>query len=276
MLIVGGSGSLGNALVERLLKDGKHERICIYSRCEYRQAVMRERLNDDRLRFFVGDVRDKDRLRIAMEGIDTVILASALKRVEVGEYSPIEVKKTNIDGAANVIEASYDAAVRKVLFISSDKAASPINAYGASKLFAEKMILAANHTYGEHGPKFSVVRYGNVWRSRGSLVPKWEEILKTSDIVPVTSPECTRYFMTLRGAVNLVLNTINTMKGGEINIPELPAYKVGDLAEAMGAKMDIIGLPESEKLAETMDGKTDSSQARRMSPQELREMLELA
>jgi len=270
MLILGGTGSFGNAFVEKLLKEGKHDRIAIYSRCELKQFEMRERFNNDsRLRFLIGCVRDKERLKLAMEGVSTVVVAAALKRLEVAEYAPLEVMQTNIIGAANAIEAAHHADVKKVVYLSTDKAASAINAYGASKLFAEKIMLAANHMFGEGGAKHSVCRYGNIWKSRGSIVPKWEEILKTSDTVPVTSPDCTRYFMTLDQATDLVLETINTMKGGEINIPDLPGYRIGDLAEAFGAKMNITGLPPAEKEAETMDGITDSSQARRMTVEEL-------
>ena len=174
ILITGGSGSFGNAYINYLLSRATiKDRICIYSRDEWKQAQMRMAFNnDDRLRFFIGDVRDKDRLKTAMEKIDVVIHAAALKRVEVCEYDSVEVTKTNVIGAINVIEAAHDRGVKKVVALSTDKAVAPVNAYGASKLLAEKLFLAANHTYGEHGPHFCVVRYGNVWKSRGSVVPK--------------------------------------------------------------------------------------------------------
>lgn len=278
VLITGGSGAFGTAFVRHLLamEDGPR-RIAIYSRSEHRQAEMaRELAPDDpeqRLRFFVGDVRDRERLRRAMEDIQVVIHAAALKRIEVGWYNPLEVKKTNIDGAANVIEATHDAGVSKVVALSSDKAFEPISPYGTSKAFAESLFLAANNARGRSGPRFAIVRYGNVWNSTGSVVPTWRAILRTSDTVPVTDPECTRFFMTMDEAVDLVLVTAETMKGGEINIPRLPAYRLGDLAEAMGAKMEIRGLPEFEKRHESMAAGNSSDRARRMTVKELREAL---
>jgi FlaA1/EpsC-like NDP-sugar epimerase len=252
-------------------------RIAIFSRGEHRQADMARELApldpDARLRFFIGDVRDRDRLRRAMEEIEVVIHAAALKRIEVGAYNPLEVKRTNIDGAANVIEAATDAGVRRVVALSTDKAFEPVSPYGTSKAFAESLFLAANNTRGFHGPHFAVVRYGNVWASTGSVVPTWRKILETSDTVPVTDPECTRFFMTMDEAVSLVLDTAATMQGGEIAIPELPAYRLGDLAEAMGAKMSVLGLPVYEKRHESMGAGNSSDQARRMSVEELRKAL---
>lgn len=276
ILLIGGSGTLGNALVERLLKDGKHKRIAIFSRDEFKQFNMRQKFNDDpRLRFLIGDCRNKERLQTAMEGVKEVVLCAAMKQVSTCEYSPLEVKLTNIDGAANTIECAHNAKVKKCLYISSDKAAAPRNLYGVSKLFAEKLFLAANNMYGKESTRYSICRYGNVFRSRGSLVPKWEEILKTSDTVPVTDPDATRYFMRASEAVDLVLNTLKTMKGGEIAVPDLPAFRIEDLVDALGANMKIIGMDLSvEKIHETMDEITDSSQARRMSVNELKKVLE--
>ena len=236
---------------------------------------MMRQLSDrwQRLRFFIGDVRDRDRLRRAMEDIQVVIHAAALKRIEVGAYNPLEVKKTNIDGAANVIEAAHDAGIARVVALSSDKAFEPISPYGTSKAFAESLFIAANNASGRMGPRFAVVRYGNVWNSTGSVVPTWRAILKTSDTVPVTDPECTRFYMTMDEAVDLVLDTIETMQGGEIVIPTLPAYRLGDLAEAMGAKMDVRGLPAYEKLHESMGPGNSSDKARRMSVEELKAIL---
>lgn len=300
ILITGATGAFGQAFVESILVEQdlvipnlgepfpvqRYERICIYSRDEWKQAQMRLKFNDDRLRFFIGDVRDKPRLQQAMDGIDIVVHAAALKRVETCEYNSTEMTKTNVLGSMNVIETAYDAGVSKVVALSTDKACNPVNAYGSSKLLAEKLFLAANHTYGEHGPKYSVVRYGNVWKSTGSVVPIWKNIInkyyraaqKPNTIpdeltVPVTNPECTRYFMRLSEACDLVKNTISTMNGNETIIPDLPAYQLKDLAEAMGVNMDIVGLEPREKLHETMDGVTDSSQARRMTVKELREAL---
>jgi UDP-N-acetylglucosamine 4,6-dehydratase len=282
VLITGGSGAFGTACVKRLLTDNKQEtrRIVIFSRGEHRQAEMaREFLASfpyteiGRLRFFIGDVRDRDRLRRAMQDIEVVIHAAALKRIEVGAYNPMEVKKTNIDGACNVIEAATDAGVKRVVALSTDKAYQPVSPYGTSKAFAESLFIAANNTRGNHGPIFAVCRYGNVWNSTGSVVPTWRKILETSDTVPVTDPGCTRFFMTLDEAVSLVLDTAETMQGGEIAIPVLPAYRLGDLAEAMGAKMDVRGLPEYEKRHESMGAWMCSDSARRMSIEELRRAL---
>jgi len=275
ILIVGGSGTLGNALVERFLANGRYTRIAVFSRDEFKQFNMRQRFNDDpRLRFLIGDCRNKERLQTAMEGVKDVVLCAAMKQVSTCEYSPFEVKLTNIDGAVNTIECAHNAGVDKCLYISSDKATAPRNLYGVSKLFAEKLFLAANNMYGKESTKYSICRYGNVWRSRGSLVPKWEEILKTSDTVPVTDPNATRYFMKASEAVDLVLNTLRTMEGGEVAIPDLPAFRIEDLVEAMGAKMKIIGMDLSvEKLHETMDEIIDSSQVHRMSVRELKNAL---
>lgn len=275
VLITGGSGAFGTAFSKRLLRmnDGP-TRIVIYSRGEHRQADMARELApldpDERLRFFIGDVRDRDRLRRAMEGIEIVIHAAALKRIEVGAYNPLEVKRTNIDGAANVIEAATDAHVERVVALSSDKAFEPVSPYGTSKAFAESLFLASNKTRGNTGPIFAVCRYGNVWNSTGSVVPTWRKMLQQSDTVPVTDPECTRFFMTMDEAIDLVLRTAEDMKGGEIAIPSLPAYRLGDLAEAMGAKMDVRGLPSFEKRHESMGAGNSSDKARRMSIDELR------
>jgi UDP-N-acetylglucosamine 4,6-dehydratase/5-epimerase len=276
VLITGGSGAFGTAFARYLLNFNPFlpERIAIFSRSEHRQAEMRRELDDDpRLRFFIGDVRDRDRLRRAMEGIETVIHAAALKRIEVGAYNPLEVKKTNIDGAANVIEAATDARVSRVIALSTDKAFQPVSPYGTSKAFAESLFLAANNTRGWNGPIFSVVRYGNVWGSTGSVVPTWRRILEQTDTVPVTDPECTRFYMTMQHAVDLVFDTAIHMIGGETIIPELPAYRLGDLATAMGAKMDIKGLPAFEKRHESMSPVSSSDMARRMSVAELKALL---
>lgn len=279
VLITGGSGTFGTAFVTRLLKKTSAfpNRIVVLSRGEHRQAEMQRELRDldinDRLRFFVGDVRDRDRLRRAMQNIEVVVHAAALKRIEVGAYNPIEVKKTNIDGAVNVIEAATDAGVKKVVALSTDKAYQPISPYGTSKAFAESLFLAANNTTGWTGPKFAVVRYGNVWASAGSVVPTWKQILRTSDTVPVTDPDCTRFYMTLQHAVELVADTIRLMEGGETVIPRLPAYRLGDLAEAMGAKMKVIGLPAFEKIHESMGPGNSSDETYRMDIDELRAAL---
>jgi len=275
ILITGGTGSFGRAFVKHLLDNGLYDRICIYSRGEHAQAQMSDEFNDyERLRFFIGDVRDRDRLTRAMEGVDVVVHAAALKRIEVGQYNPVEMVKTNVNGAINVIEAAMDAKVKKVVALSSDKAYQPVSPYGCSKALAESLFLAANNTVSKDGTTFSVTRYGNVAGSAGSVIPKWREKLKTSDTVTVTDPACTRFWMTMAEAVHLVLYTINKMPR-EIAIPELPAFRLGDLAEAMGAKMVIKGLPDWEKLHEGMEHTQTSDTARRMTVQELKDALKL-
>lgn len=276
VLVTGGTGSFGQAFVKRLLATNACDRICVFSRGEHAQAAMRMALNDDpRLRWFIGDVRDFQRLKRAMNGVDVVVHAAALKRIEVGASNPIEMVRTNIDGAINVIEAAQDAGVKKVVALSTDKAVSPISPYGCSKALAESLFLAADNTVDkERGPRFAVTRYGNVWCSNGSVVPKWRQLLADgSETVPVSDPDATRFFMTIDEAVDLVLDTIHTMQGGELRIPDLPAYRLGDLVEALGAKANIIGLPAWEKKHESMDEARCSETARRMSVDELRDWL---
>lgn len=274
ILITGGTGSFGRAFTAYALERGV-ERVCIFSRGEHAQAEMRAQYpNEGRLRWFVGDVRDRDRLRRAMEGVEVVIAAAALKRVEVGEYDPLEVVKTNIGGAANIIEAAQDAGVKKVVALSTDKAESPTNLYGATKLVAEKLFLAANNITGDKGPRFAVCRYGNIWNSTGSVVPIWNKMkAEGKTTVPLTDPECTRFFMKIDEAVELVQKTIETMKGGELVIPDLPAYRLGDLIEAMGVDAEIIGLPSYEKRHESLSADKISDKACRMTIKQIKEML---
>jgi UDP-N-acetylglucosamine 4,6-dehydratase len=246
----------------------------VYSRDEAKQAAMRDKYPFEELRFMIGDVRDYQRLSRAMNGIDVVIHASALKRIEVAHYNPDELVKTNIIGTMNVIEAAMANGVEKVVFLSTDKAYQPVSAYGQSKALAESLILNANNISGINGTKFSSVRYGNVSNSTGSVIPKWREILASGRTqVPVTDPDCTRFFMWGREAVDLVCETVMSMTGGELVIPDLPAYRLGDLAEAMGAEMHITGLPAHEKRAESMDETRCSDTARRMTVEELRAAL---
>lgn len=273
VLITGGSGAFGTAFTERLLRDGLATRVCIYSRGEYRQSCMRQQFKDDpRLRFMIGDVRDRWRLARAMQGCDVVVHAAALKRIEVGFYDPIEMVRTNVDGAINVIEAAQDSKVQKVVALSSDKAFQPISPYGQSKALAESMFLAANNITGGR-TRFAVTRYGNVWCSTGSVVPTWRQLIEDgNESVFITDPEVTRFFMHMDEAVQLVLDTIETMPE-EIVIPTLPAYRLGDLAEAMGAKTVEVGLPSYEKLHESMTDGNCSRDARRMTVEELRAAL---
>lgn len=278
VLITGGSGSFGHAFVERLLREGFKNRIVIYSRSEHRQFQMAQTFKDKDpngvLRFMIGDVRDRDRLRRAMNGIDTVIHAAALKRIEVGHYNPQELVKTNIMGSLNVVEAAQDAEVRKVIGLSTDKAYSPVSPYGASKAMMESLFLAANNTSGWNGPRFAICRYGNIWRSTGSVVPIWEQMIKDgAKELPITDPDVTRFFMRQEEAVQLVLDTIETMRGGEIRIPKLPAYRLGDLAEVFGLPLKVTGLPAFEKKHESMEDGNSSDLARRMTIKELREAL---
>ncbi|MCR4332215.1 MAG: SDR family NAD(P)-dependent oxidoreductase [Sulfuricaulis sp.] len=284
VLITGGTGSFGRAMVRRLLdgcldnlSTGPREspRIIVYSRDEIKQANMRAEFGDNKhLRFFLGDVRDLPRLRRAFEGVDVVIHAAALKRIEVGAYNPSEMVKTNVLGAMNVIEAAQDTTVTKVVALSTDKAYQPISPYGCSKAMAEALFLAANNTRGRYGPAYAVVRYGNVAGSNGSVIPTWRRVTEPgNNRVYVTDPECTRFWMWQDAAVDLVLETLSTMKGGELVIPELPAYRLGDLAKAMRVEMDVIGLPAHEKMHEGMRDGLTSDQARRLTVDELRSML---
>jgi len=272
MLITGGTGSFGQAFTRHLLKEGKHDRICIYSRDEYRQAEMAEKFDDDRLRFFIGDVRDATRLFRATRGIKTIVHAAALKRIETGFYNPEEMAKTNVFGAMNVINEAIGREVDRVVYLSSDKAWQPISAYGQSKALAESLFLAANHTSGPVGPRFVVTRYGNVAGSRGSVIPKWREQIAKDLPVKITDPKCTRFWMTIDEAVELVMEAIDT--NAPLLIPDLPAYRLGDLAVAMGAKTVTVGLGEFEKLHEGMDDKNTSDVARKMTIRELKKALE--
>jgi UDP-N-acetylglucosamine 4,6-dehydratase/5-epimerase len=283
ILITGSTGFFGNALVRRLLSEKEYTRICIFSRDEAKQANMRVKFKDDpRLRWFIGDVRDKNRLTRAMQGVDVIVHAAALKRIEVGAYNPTEMVRTNVIGSMNVVEAACDAGLgwpgialpRKVVLLSSDKAYQPVSAYGQSKALAESIFLASNNSVSKMEPIFSIVRYGNVCGSTGSVIPIWREQLKHSDTVTVTDPDCTRFWMSADDAVDLVMDTINwDVRMDKPFIPTLPAFRLGDLAEAMGAKMKITGLPDWEKKHESMEDGKCSETAVRMSVEEIREGL---
>ncbi len=276
VLITGGTGTLGNGLVDRLLREGQLSRICILSRGEKEQAAMARKFADARLRFFIGDVRDYIRLRRAMDGCEVVIHGAALKRIEVGVYNPDEMVKTNVLGTANVIEAARDVGTNRCILISSDKAFEPVSPYGYTKALAESLFNAAHASSSRPaGPMFAGVRYGNVWCSNGSVVPLWRSILSSGGRPSITNPDCTRFFMLLSEAVDFVLGAIEKMQGGEMFIPDLPAYKLGDLACAMMTGRlefppDVIGLPAHEKLHESMEAGKCSKDARRMSISELR------
>lgn len=272
VLITGGSGYLGRGLTERLLAEGC-ERICIFSRNEFNQAAMRQAFdNDPRLRWFIGDIRDCSRLERAMGSVNLVIHAAALKRIEVGEYDPEEMAKTNVLGTINVVEAARRSHVEKVLLVSSDKAFEPVSPYGQSKAMAESIVLRAQEPL--HGPRFAVVRYGNVVGSTGSVIPKWREQISRGVGISITDPRCTRFWMSRFEAAELVINTLLSMKGGERAIPKLPAFRLGDLALAMGQERWLAGgLEPWEKLHESMEAGNCSETARRMSVEELRERL---
>ena len=280
ILITGGTGFFGNAFVEKVLETGEYERVCIFSRDEYKQHLMREKFyNHPSLRFFIGDVRDRDRLTRAMQGIDVVIHAAALKRIEVGAYNPDEMVKTNIIGTMNVIDAACSAEVKRVVFLSSDKAWQPCSAYGQSKALAESLILSANDMYDKAGPTFHVTRYGNVAGSTGSIIPVWRNRISEGKHITVTDPRCTRFWMTAQQAVDLVFGAADTWSDDEkevrLHIPKLPAFRIGDLAEAMGAEaIDVVGLRSFEKLHEGMcDGNT-SDIAGLLTVKELKSALE--
>lgn len=276
VLITGGTGTFGHAMVRRLLSENLAERICIYSRGEYAQHRMREEFNDSRLRWLIGDVRDYDRLKRAMHECDTVIHAAALKRIEVVEYNVLEAVATNVYGTENVVKACIDAGVKKAVLLSTDKACEPCTAYGYSKAMAESIFASAHHYAGCNGPVFCVTRYGNVAGSTGSVIPLWRELLKTQAWVPVTHPDMTRFWMTQGEAVQLVLSAIELGQPGQLMIPRLPAYNILDLAHAMDAEVRITGLRGIEKLHECMRPGEYSNQARLMDVYELKEALHAA
>jgi UDP-N-acetylglucosamine 4,6-dehydratase len=278
ILITGGTGSFGRAFTRWAL-DNTVSRIVIYSRGEHAQAEMASdlglRFPADRVRFFIGDVRDKDRLRRALEGVSVLVHAAALKRIETAHYNPMEVVKTNVFGAMNVIEAAHDAGVGRVVALSTDKAWKPVSAYGHSKAMAECLFLQANETRGAYGPTHTVVRYGNVSGSKGSVIPKWRAMVERGEtVLPVTDPDATRFWMLLEEAVQLVVDAIDDKHAGKLLIPELPAYCLADLAKAVGASdIRITGLPEWEKPHEGLDDGITSDIARRMTISEIQEGL---
>ncbi len=258
-LITGGTGSFGKAMVEYLfnLKNRpKSLRVVVYSRDELKQSEMQKIYDSKKysnLRFFLGDVRDKDRLKLALEGVDTIIHAAALKQVPTAEYNPTEFIKTNIIGAQNIIEASLDSKIRNVIALSTDKASSPINLYGATKLCSDKLFTSANNIKGRKNIKFSVVRYGNVFGSRGSIAPIFSQIKKDQKYL-VTDVSMTRFNITLQKSIEMVLWALKNMHGGEIFVPKIPSYNILDLVKAFNpnAKIKIIGIRAGEKLHEEM------------------------
>lgn len=253
ILITGGTGSFGKACTKILLEEHNPKSVRIYSRGEMLQWEMQKIFDDERLRYFVGDVRDKERLDRAFNDVDIVIHAAAIKQVPACEYNPIEAVKTNIDGAKNVINCALDNDVKRVLALSTDKAVHPVNLYGATKMVAEKLFVQGNNYAGFRDIRFSCVRYGNVIGSRGSIIPLFEEQKKTGKIT-ITDERMTRFWITLEQGVNLVLNAIEKMSGGEIFIPKIPSMKIIDLAKAIApeAQVELIGIRPGEKIHETL------------------------
>lgn len=254
-LITGGTGSFGKAFAEHLLNRDETQRVAVLSRDEFKQDEMRRQLgNDKRLYMFLGDVRDQERLERAMNGVDYVVHAAALKQVDAGEYNPIEFVKTNVFGSQNVIEAALNARVKKVIALSTDKASSPINLYGATKLTADKLFSAANSYSGSYGTRFACVRYGNVMESRGSVIPLWQEAVANGTPISLTDERMTRFWISIPQAVNFVQSCFDMMRGGELFVPKIPSMRLTDLAEAVapGHLLKEIGLRPGEKLHEEM------------------------
>ena len=264
VLVTGGTGTFGNRFVRRLLNEGKVSKIVILSRDELKQFEMQQRFSPQELacmRFFIGDVRDKDRLKTAFQGIDYVVHAAALKQVPAAEYNPMECIKTNVHGAENVITAAIESGVKKVIALSTDKAANPINLYGATKLCSDKLFVAANNFAGGKDTIFSVVRYGNVVGSRGSVVPFFEKLLaEGAEELPITDPRMTRFWITLDAGVEFVFKNFQRMQGGEIFVPKIPSIRITELAEAIapGKPTKVIGIRPGEKLHEIMCPRDDS------------------
>jgi len=263
ILITGGTGSFGRAFLRKVLRRGdRTQRIVVFSRDELKQWQLREEFTESEypgLRLFLGDIRDRDRLRRALEGIETVVHAAALKQVPAAEHNPIEFINTNVLGAENVVQACLDSEVKKVVALSTDKAAAPINLYGATKLCSDKLFIAANNIQGSRDLKFSVVRYGNVMASRGSVIPLFMEKAKTG-VLSITSQDMTRFSITLNDAVGMVRWSIMNSLGGEILVPKIPSYRIMDVAEAIGpsCKKVVTGVRPGEKIHEEMITSSDS------------------
>ncbi len=261
ILVTGGTGSFGKKFTEIVLRDHKPNKIIIFSRDEMKQWEMSKLYDKEkRVRFFIGDVRDRERLYRAMDGVDFVVHAAATKIVPTAEYNPFECVKTNVFGAMNVIDACIDKKVNKVVALSTDKASSPINLYGATKLTSDKLFVAGNAYSGEHGTKFSVVRYGNVMGSRGSVIPFFEKV-KLSGKLPITDFRMTRFMITLKEGVELVLQAFSDMFGGEIYVKKIPSMKVVDIANTIDpdCELEETGIRPGEKLHEQMIGEEDSN-----------------
>ena len=262
ILITGGTGSFGKKFIETVFNRYKPKKVIVYSRDELKQFEMQQKWPDSGnypIRYFIGDVRDLPRLTLAMEDVDYVVHAAALKQVPAAEYNPFEAVKTNIMGAQNVIDASMSQGVSKVIALSTDKAAAPINLYGATKLVSDKLFIAANNYKGRHAIKFSVVRYGNVMGSRGSVIPFFKKVAANGEI-PITDERMTRFNITLQEGVDFVIRNLERMWGGELFVPKIPSYRIVDVAEAIapGVPYKIVGIRPGEKLHEEMITSTDA------------------
>ncbi|EKP0277420.1 UDP-N-acetylglucosamine 4,6-dehydratase (inverting) [Aeromonas bestiarum] len=261
ILVTGGTGSFGKKFIATVLSHYQPARLIVYSRDELKQFEMQQRFNAPCMRYFIGDVRDAERLDMAMSDVDFVVHAAALKQVPAAEYNPMECIKTNVGGAENVIKTALNNGVQKVIALSTDKAANPINLYGATKLCSDKLFIAANNMAGKNPTIFSVVRYGNVVGSRGSVVPFFDNLIKNgADTLPITHPEMTRFWLTLQQGVDFVLSNFQRMRGGELFVPKIPSVRITDLAAAMAPafKQEIIGIRPGEKLHEVMCPADDS------------------
>lgn len=261
ILITGGTGSFGKHFIKTVLARYKPKKVIVYSRDELKQFEMQQEFTSPAMRFFIGDVRDAERLRQAMCQVDYVVHTAALKQVPAAEYNPIECVKTNIHGAENVIRAAIDNEVEKVIALSTDKAANPINLYGATKLVSDKLFVAANNVTGGHRTRFSVVRYGNVVGSRGSVVPFFRKLIhEGAQEIPITDPRMTRFWITLQQGIDFVIKNFERMHGGEIFVPKIPSMRVIDLVQAMapGLPAKVIGIRPGEKLHEIMCPRDDS------------------
>ena len=261
ILVTGGTGSFGKAYISNLLKSHNPKKVIVFSRDELKQLDMRNLFsNDPRLRFFIGDIRDKERLLRALSGVDYIVHAAALKQVDTGEYNPREFILTNVIGSQNVVDASIDCGVKKIVALSTDKASSPINLYGATKLTADKLFTAANVYGANSNTKFSVVRYGNVMGSRGSIIPLFQELSSKGLPIPITDLRMTRFWITLDQAVKFVDEAFSEMNGGELFVPRIPSMKITDLVAAIApnSKIEEIGIRPGEKLHEEMISTDDS------------------
>lgn len=260
ILVTGGTGSFGKAFIAYALENLDPRRVAVLSRDELKQSEMKAAFPDRRMRWFLGDIRDRDRLDRAFHGVDYVVHAAALKQVDTAEYNPMEFVKTNILGSQNVIDAAIDNGVKRVVALSTDKASSPINLYGATKLTADKLFIAANNITQGFGTAMSVVRYGNVMGSRGSVIPLFQKLAKEGKPLPITDPNMTRFWITLPQAVQFVVDSFDQMKGGELYVPRIPSMRITDLVDAIapGAATTEIGIRPGEKLHEEMIAADDS------------------